>query len=132
MATGGRKTSLQVQHEISRTITFADGLGPLAAGVVVGVLPAGAVATITRVLTTTAWNGTVSVAASVGITATGTTFINGTDVRTAAARVDTVVPIASAGPFAVDTPIYASVAFGGTIGTAGSTTIIVEYAPAVG
>lgn len=132
MATGGRKTQLQVQHEISRTFTFADGLAPLTAGFVIGTLPAGAIATITRVLTTTAWNGTVSVAASVGITATGTTFINGTDVRTAAARVDTVVPIASVGPFAADTPIYGSFAFGGTIGTAGSTTVIVEYTPAVG
>lgn len=132
MATGGRKTQLQVVHEISRTITFADGLSPLTAGVVVGVLPAGAVADETSVLTTTAWNGTVSVAVSVGITATGTTFINGTDVRTAAARVDTQVPIASVGPFAADTPIYASAAFGGTIGTAGSTTIVVYYIPGVG
>lgn len=132
MATGGRKTQFQVTHEISRTFTFADGIGPLAAGLQVGVLPAGAVAIITRVLTTTAWNGTVSVAGSVGITLTGTTFINGTDVRTAAARVDTVVPIASVGPFAADTPIYASFAFGGTIGTAGSSTVVVEYLPQVG
>lgn len=132
MSTGGRKTQLQVPHEISRTFTFADGLTVLAAGQLVGVLPAGAIATITRVLTSTAWNGTVSVAASVGITLTGTGFISGSDVRTAIARADTVIPAANMGPFAADTPIYASFAFGGTIGTAGSTTIMVEYLPAVG
>lgn len=132
MSTGGRKTQYQVVHEISRTVTFADGLAPLTAGVVVGVLPAGAMIDETSVLTTTAWNGTVSVALSVGITATGTGLINGTDVRTAAARVDTQTPIANLGPFATDTTIYASCAFGGTIGTAGSSTVVVYYIPAVG
>ena len=130
MATGGRKTQLQVTHEISRTINYSDA--GIAAGVVVGILPAGAVAHITRVLTTTAWNGTVSVTLSVGTTATGTQFINATDVRTAAARVDTVVPIASVGPYAADTPIYASITLGGTAGSAGASTVIVEYTPAVG
>lgn len=130
MATGGRKTQLQVTHEISRTVSY-DTTG-LSAGVVVGILPAGAVAHITRVITPTAFNGTVSVTLSVGTSATGTQFINATDVRTAAARVDTVVPVASAGPYAADTPIYASATFGGTTGSAGSSTIIVEYTPAVG
>lgn len=132
MATGGRKTQLQVTHEISRTFTFAEGLGVLGAGQVVGILPAGAVAHLTRSVTPTAWNGTVSVTSSVGTSLTGTQFINATDVRTAPIRADTVVPVASAGPYAVDTPIYASFAFGGTIGTAGQTTIIVEYTPGVG
>lgn len=132
MATGGRKTQLQVPHEISRTFTFAEGLAPLTAGNVVGILPAGSIATITRVLTSTAWNGTVSVAVDVGITLTGTGFIAGADVRTAIARADTVVPAANMGPFAADTPIYASFDFGGTIGTAGVTTVMVEYLPAVG
>jgi hypothetical protein len=127
MATGGRKTQLQVTHSLARQINFSDG--GLAAGVLIGVLPAGAVAHTTRVLTDTAWNGTVSVALSVGTTALGTQLINGSDVRTAAARADTVVPIAAAGPYAADTPIYASVAFGGTAGTAGRTTVVLEYTP---
>lgn len=130
MATPARKTQLPVVHQISRTFTYADA--GLAAGLEVGVLPAGAVLDKTMVQTTTAWNGTVSVAASVGTTLTGTDLINGSDVRTAAARVDTVVPIAKAGPLAADTPIYASFAFGGTAGTAGVTTVIVTYIPAVG
>lgn len=127
MATGGRKTHLPVTHTLARQLTFADA--GLAAGVLLGVLPAGAVAHTTRVLTDTAWNGTVSVALSVGTTAQGTQLINATDVRTAAARVDTAVPIASAGPYAADTPIYASVAFGGTGGTAGRSTVVLEYTP---
>jgi len=130
MAQGGRKTQLQVTHTISRTVTFADANA--ATGQLVGILPAGSVAHISRVLTSTAWNGTVSVALSVGTALTGTQFINGTDVRTAAARVDTVVPIASAGPYAADTPIYASVAFGGTTGSAGSSTVVVEFCANIG
>lgn len=130
MATGGRKTQLQVTHTLSKTINYSDT--GITAGVVVGILPAGAVAHITRVLTSTAFNGTTSVALSVGTTATGTQFINATDVRTAAARVDTVVPIASAGPYASDTTIYASVAFGGTTGSAGVATVVVEYCPNIG
>lgn len=130
MATPARKTQLQVTHEISRTINYSDA--GITAGVVVGVLPAGALLHITRVLTSTAFNGTVSVTLSVGTAAAGTQLINATDVRTAAARVDTVVPIASAGPLAADTTIYATVTFGGTTGSAGVATVIVEYTTAAG
>jgi len=130
MPTPARKTQYQVVHEISRTFTFADA--GLAAGLQIGTLPAGALVDETSVLTTTAWNGTVSVTASVGTTLTGTQFINATDVRTAAARVDTQVPIAQVGPLAADTPIYASFAFGGTAGTAGQTTVIVYYITGAG
>lgn len=125
MATGGRKTQYQVVHNISRTINYNDT--GITGGVLVGVLPAGAMLDKTMVQTSTAFNGTVSVTLSVGTTPTGTQYINATDVRTAAARVDTVVPIASAGPLAADTPIYASVTFGGTTGTAGVSTVTVTY-----
>jgi hypothetical protein len=127
MATGGRKTQLQVVHNISRTINYNDA--GITGGVLVGVLPAGAMLDKTMVQTSTAFNGTTSVTLSVGTTLTGTNFINATDVRTAAARVDTVVPIAQAGPLAADVPIYASVAFGGTTGSAGVSTVSVTYIP---
>jgi hypothetical protein len=130
MGSTARKTQLPVVHEISLTINFNDQNA--AVGQLVGVLPAGAVGHITRSLTPAAWNGTTSVTVSVGTTLTGTDLINATDVRTAAIRADTVIPIAKAGPYAVDTPIYASVAFGGTIGTVGATTIILEFTPGVG
>lgn len=130
MTTPARKTQMPTVHQISRTINYNDA--GIAAGVQVGALPAGAILDKTMVQTSTAFNGTTSVALSVGTTLTGTDLINGTDVRTAAARVDTVVPIAKAGPLAADTPIYASVAFGGTTGSAGVATVVVTYIPTVG
>lgn len=124
-----RKTQYAQTHYISATIAY--NTPGVTAGVQIGTLPAGAMLDKTSVLTTTAFNGTTSVALSVGSTATGTQYINATDVRTAAARVDTVVPIANAGPLASDTAVYASVAFGGTTGSAGSSTVILYYIPAV-
>lgn len=128
MTQPARKTQLPVSHYISRVINFGDQAA--ATGQQIGTVPAGCYLGTTKVLTTTAWNGTTSVALSVGTTLTGTDLINGTDVRTAAARVDTVVPIAKV-LCAVDTPIYASVAFGGTVGTAGSSAVVLTYEPAI-
>lgn len=130
MPVPARKLQTQQIHQISRTINYNDA--GITAGVQVGTLPAGACLDKTMVQTSTAFNGTTSVTLSVGTTATGTQLINATDVRTAAARVDTVVPIASAGPLAADTPIYASVTFGGTTGSAGVATVIVTYVAAIG
>lgn len=130
MTTPARITHPQVLHHISKQINWNDANA--AVGQLVGVLPAGAILDKTMVQTSVAFNGTVSATLSVGTTLTGTDLINATDVRTAAARVDTVAPIAKAGPLLVDTPIYASVAFGGTIGSAGLATVAVTYIPAVG
>ena len=134
MATGGRKTQLQVVHEISGQLAQA---GPytqaqLVAGVLIGVIPAGAILGNTRVITPTAWNGTVSVVVNIGTTPNGTELVAASDVRTAAARADAVVPIARSGPLAADTPIYASLVFGGTFGTAGLSVVGVEYWPGIG
>lgn len=130
MTIPARKTQMPTLHQISRTFNYNDT--GLATGLQVGTLPSGAILDKTEVLTSTAFNGTVSVALSVGTTLTGTGYINGTDVRTAIARVDTVVPAAVAGPLAADTPVYASAAFGGTAGTAGVVTVIVTYHPVAG
>jgi hypothetical protein len=130
MTTPARITHPQVLHHISRTLNYNDANAAI--GQLVGVLPKGAILDKTMVQTSTAFNGTTSVTLSVGTALTGTQLINATDVRTAAARVDTVVPIAQAGPLAADTPIYASLAFGGTIGTAGLANVAVTYIPAVG
>lgn len=129
MATGGRKTQLQVVHTISLALSPTGALtqAQLTAGVQIGVLPAGAVATFSRALTSVAWNGTVSVVANIGTTLLGTQILAASDVRTAAARADTAVPIAAAGPYAVDTPIFASMVFGGTLGTTGATILGLEY-----
>lgn len=130
MTVPARKLQTQQVHQISRTINYNDT--GITTGLQIGTLPAGAMLDKTSVLTSTAFNGTTSVTLSVGTTLTGTDLINATDVRTAAARVDTVVPIAKAGPLAADTPIYASATFGGTTGSAGVTTVIVTYTAAVG
>ena len=114
----------QQTHYLRKKITFADA--GLSGGVLIGVVPAGAAIDKTTLLTTTGWNGTTSVAASVGFTATGTDLISGSDIRTTAVRVDTVAPIAKAIP-AADQSIYVSVAFGGTAGSAGETTIVIPY-----
>lgn len=128
----GRQLHTQQMHYLRKTVTFAGGLTGLAAGVLVGTLPFGALPVMTSVFTTIAWNGTVSVALSVGLTATGTGLINGSDVRTSTARVDTVVPIASViavQQATADVDVWTSIAFGGTIGTAGSTSIVLTYIP---
>lgn len=125
MAATARRYAQHQTTYLRKTVNYSDA--GITAGVVVGVVPAGATVHIARVLTDTAFNGTTSVTLSVGQTATGTDYINATDVRTAAARVDTVAPIAKAGPLAADTTIYASVAFGGTTGSAGRANVIIEY-----
>lgn len=134
MATGGRKTQLQVTHEISAqfTPTGAFTQGQLTAGVLIGVLPAGAVIGSCHVVTPVAWNGTVSTTVSIGNAPLGAQLAVAADVRTAAARADTFALIGAAGPLAADTPIYASFVFGGTLGTLGQTVVIVEYNPAIG
>lgn len=129
MTIPARKTQYAQTHYISLPVAY--NTAGITSGVQVGTLPAGAMVDKTSVLTTTAFNGTTSVTLSVGYTATGTDLINATDVRTAAARVDTVAPIAKAGPQAADQAVYASVTFGGTTGSAGASTVIVYYIPAV-
>lgn len=131
MTTTARKIHQYVPNHIGLTVNYNT------AGVTTGVefpnrLPAGAIINKCTVITDVAFNGTVSVALSVGYTATGTDLISATDVRTARARVDTNTPIASNPYRSADTQLFASLAFGGTVGTAGTAYIIVEYFPVVG
>lgn len=130
MTTPARKYQQSMTHQISRTVNYNDT--GLAAGLTIGVIPSGSVLKETMIITSTAFNGTVSVTLSVGTTATGTDLINATDVRTAAARVDTVVPVAKAGPLAADTTYYVSATFGGTGGSAGVSTVVITYHPNIG
>lgn len=129
MPAPARKLHTQQIHQISLNIAY--NTPGVAAGVAVGTLPAGAVLDKTSVYATTAFNATTTNTVSVGTTPTGTNYINATSV-TAAARVDTVVPIAVAGPLAADTIIYVSYAQTGTAATTGAATIVVTYTAAVG
>lgn len=130
-------TTARINHEqqvgfISMTIpTTAAGVAGFAAGLEMPArLPAGCTVDKTTVLTTTLYNGTTPTA-SVGYTATGTELINATSIA-AQARVDTVAPIANAGPRAADTQIFVSGNAGAAASTAGSITVIVYYCATVG
>ena len=124
MAQGGRKTQLQVIHEISAQF----GFGQLAG--IIGVLPAGAIMNIAHLLVSQAWNGTTNVI-SVGTTPGGTQLLNGIDLKTLA-RTDTTVPFATAGPLGVDTPIYGTITNTGGAPTTGVATVWLDYLPGPG
>jgi len=119
MATGGRKTQLQVVHEISAQFGFGQTSG------VIGVLPAGAVLGTTHLLVSQVWNGTTNTLA-VGTTPGGAQLLAATDLKTLA-RVDTPVPFAAAGPLGVDTPIYGTIASTGGAPTTGVATVWLDY-----
>lgn len=125
MATGGRKTHLQLIHEISQTL---GPNSPLSG--VLGILPAGGVAIMSRVLTSTVFNSTTNTL-SLGTTPGGTNLVNATDIKAAVALAATPIPAAQMGPFAADTPIYYTLASTGAAPTAGAVTAWVEYLPHV-
>ena len=125
MPTGGRKSHLQVVHEISAAFGPSTPLSGL-----VGVLPAGAVLGSTHVQVAAAFNSTTNTVA-VGTTPGGTQLLAATDLKTAA-RTDTAVPTGVVGPLAVDTPIYFTLALTGAAPTAGSAVVWIDYIPGVG
>jgi hypothetical protein len=125
MATGGRKTQLQVVHQISALITFASP-----ASVVLGVLPAGALLLTTHLSVTTAANSTTNTVA-VGNAPGGAQLLAATDLKTVA-RTDTVAPIGAQGPLAADTPIYLTLASTGAAPTTGSAVVALDYIAGIG
>lgn len=124
MAQGGRKTQLQVVHEISAQFGFGQTQG------VIGVLPAGAIIDTTHLVVSQAWNSTTNTIA-IGTTVGGAQLLAATDLKTVA-RTDTAAPVAAMGPFAVDTPIYATIAQTGGNPTAGVATVWLNYLPGPG
>jgi hypothetical protein len=124
MPTGGRKTHLQVIHEISQQFGFGQVAGKL------GVLPAGAIMDQVHMLVSQAWNGTTNTLA-LGTTPGGAQLFAATDLKTLA-RTDLAVPFAAQGPLAVDTPVYATVASTGPAPTAGVATVWLTYLPGPG
>jgi len=120
----GRKTQYQATHEISVQFGFGQTAG------VVGVLPAGAVLDTTHLVVSQAWNSTTNTLA-IGTTPGGAQLLAATDLKTLG-RTDTVAPVAAAGPFAVDTPIYATAAFTGGAPNLGVATVWLDYLPGAG
>lgn len=128
MATGGRKTQVQLIHQISRTINYNDT--GVSGGLAVGVLPSGARALRSQVVIETAFNAGTTNTISVGTTANGTDIVNATAAGSAALTT-TAIPAAKVVQ-AADQVIYASYAQSGTAASAGVATIIIEYLAAVG
>lgn len=124
MPTGGRKTHLQVVHEISQQFGFGQVAG------VIGVLPAGSIINLIHLMVSQAWNSTTNTIA-VGTTVGGAQLLAATDLKTLA-RTDSAAPIAAMGPFGVDTPIYATIASTGAAPTAGVATVWLDYLPGPG
>lgn len=124
MATGGRKTQLQVMHEISAQFGFGQTSG------VIGVLPAGAILNITHLCVSQVWNSTTNTI-SVGTTVGGNQLLSAIDLKTLA-RTDTVVVVANMGPLAVDTPIYGTITSTGAAPTTGVATVWLDYLPGPG
>lgn len=122
MATGGRKSHLQVMHEISLLVqptTVVQGL--------LGVLPGGGVANFTHVIVKTAFNSTTNTIA-LGTAPGGAQILAATDLKTIA-RADAAVAIAQAGPFAADTPIYYTLASTGAAPTLGEAFVWIDFVP---
>lgn len=124
MPTGGRKTHLQVVHEISVQFGFGQVAG------VVGVLPAGAIMGTIHLNVSQAWNSTTNTIA-IGTTPGGAQILAATDLKTLA-RTDALVPVAAMGPLGSDTPIYATIAATGAAPTTGVATVWLDYLPGPG
>lgn len=125
MATGGRKTHLQVMHEISLAITpSTPAQGYL------GVLPAGSIANFAHAAVTTPFNSTTN-SLTLGTQAGGAQILAAVDLKTAA-RTDTAVAIANLGPYATDVPIWYTITSTGAAPSAGAAVVWVDYLPGAG
>jgi hypothetical protein len=120
MATGGRKTHLQVVHTIGQNFTSATP-----ASGVLGVLPAGAVLLSAHLSAQVAFNSTTNTLA-LGTTVGGTQLLSATDLKTVA-RTDTPIVIAQQGALAADTPVYWTLGATGGAATLGAATAFIDY-----
>jgi len=116
--------------------TQATAAAALALGVQIGTLPPGAVPITCNAYVDVAFTNGTNNLFSVGLTATGTDFVNGGSLASKAAVI-TAAPIAAiatakAATSAAGTPIYLSTNQSGTAAGAGQCTIIITYHPALG
>lgn len=110
----------QLTHYLRKRVNFNDA--GIAAGVLLGTLPAGAMITALNVRVNTAFNAGTTNALNVGTTGTGTQVF--TDVATAGARSPTIPNLS----FAVDTDIFVSYAQTGGAATTGQADVVLSYA----
>lgn len=116
-----RVLHMQQTHFYRKRVNYNDA--GIAAGVLFGTMPAGAVITRLTVRCNTAFNAGTTNALNMGTTATGTQIF--TDAATAGHRNPTVPNIS----FAVDTDLFVSYAQTGTAASAGQADVVLEYAP---
>ena len=119
-ANNARQFHTQQTHYLRRRVNFNDP--GIAAGALVGTLPAGAMIVSQNVRVATAFNATTN-ALNVGTTAGGTQLF--TDAATAGARTPTIANLS----FAADADILVQHAQTGTAATAGVADIVIGFVP---
>jgi hypothetical protein len=117
----GRQTQFQQVHYFRKRVNYNDSA--IAAGVLFGTMPAGAMITDLDIRVTTAFNAGTTNAINVGTTAGGTQIF--TDAATVGHRQPTIPNIS----FAVDTDLFVQYAQTGTAATTGLADFVIGYAP---
>lgn len=124
----GRQTQFQQTHYIRKRVNWNDA--GIAAGVLAGTLPAGALLTLAAARVNTAFNAGTTNVLQMGTTATGGEILANAVVLAGAAGFKSATSgTAFSATFATDTDIYVSYAQTGTAATAGQADMIVSYAP---
>jgi len=125
-----RQLEIQAVHYLRRDIAY--NTTGIAAGVLIGTVPAGSKITRAVVYVDTAFNaGTTNVLVA-GTTGTGTNLVAAGDVTEGTPNAYTPADAANQGRgliFAADTDLFVSYTQTGTAATTGVATIIVEYVP---
>jgi hypothetical protein len=111
----------QQTHYFRKRVNYNDA--GIAAGVLMGTLPAGAILMALMVRVNVAFNAGTTNALNLGTTAGGTQVF--TDVATAGARAPAVPNLS----FATDTDLFVSYAQTGGAATAGQADVVVTYVP---
>lgn len=122
MATPPRKLESQVSHCIRRRVTFSDNA---AAGIEIGVIPAGSHVETVAISVETAFTGGTPTL-SVGTTAAPAAYAQSTDVAPGTAGYKKGLSNTGQGNVTTDTPVLAFVGGGATAGLAD---ILVRYYP---
>jgi len=125
-----RQYELQATHYLRRTVNYNDA--GVAAGLLIGTVPAGAKLSNVKVWVDTAFNAATTNVLVAGTTGTGTNLVAASDVTEGTIGVYTPANAANQGlglVFAADTDLFVSYTQSGTAATAGVATIVVEYVP---
>jgi hypothetical protein len=123
-----RQSHEQQTHFLRKLVNFNDA--GIAAGVLVGTVPAGSLFASCRVYIATAFNAATTNVLNVGLTATGGELIGTAQAvpGTVGRKVGTAVDSIGA-PVAADADVFVSYTQTGTAATAGQAYVVIEYIP---